>query len=355
VSGQINLIQALRGISIVLVILYHCSLFFHGGFIGVDVFFVISGVLITRSVLRSLGDGKSGYGLVLDFYGRRVVRLFPALSLTTLVTALLSVLVFSPYGEVDQILKSALAGAFFFANGRFFLLNDYTSLTSDPFRHLWSLGVEEQFYLVFPIVIVLAAGIVSKTKLRKTLFIGGLLVVLGSFVLSLLLSYGIRVLPLPERFAFYSPVTRAWQIGVGVLIGLASEELEAYRVKPRTVALGVLIGFGLILTSGIYFDQHINYPGVFGLLPVIGAGLVIVGALKSEQIGSIRLSLLSHLGDLSYSLYLIHWPLLVLLQRSFVDSVFVSLISIPMSYVLARVQYSLVEKPIILRYSRSGM
>jgi peptidoglycan/LPS O-acetylase OafA/YrhL len=354
-SGQINLIQALRGIAVGLVVFYHSSIVFHGGFIGVDVFFVISGVLITKSVLRSLEDGKSGFGLVIDFYSRRVIRLFPALSVTTLTVALLSTLVFSPFGETSQILKSAIAGAFFFANVRFFLLNDYTSLTGDPFRHLWSLGVEEQFYLAFPIVIVMAAGIVSRAKLRKTLFNAGLLIVLGSFIFSLLLSYGIRVLPLPERFAFYSPVTRAWQIGIGVLIGLSYEKIVMYRVRTRTLALGVLSGTVLIVMSGIYLDQYNNYPGLFGTLPVVGAALVIVGALKSEQIGSIKLGVLSHLGDLSYSLYLIHWPLLVLLQRAFADSALISLISIPMSYVLARLQYSLVEKPMIASYSRSGI
>ena len=344
---QINLIQTLRGLAIVLVVLYHCSFIFHGGFIGVDVFFVISGYLITRSILMSLKEGQQGLELILSFYSRRILRLFPALSATIFVTALLSIFVFSPYGETSQILKSALAGLLFFANGRFFLLNDYTSLTTDPFRHLWSLGVEEQFYLVFPLLVALAIGLARKSRLRKVLLICSLLTIVLSFALSLSLSYGVRLLPLPERFAFYSPLTRAWQIGAGVLIAMSSENLMVAKVRTRLLALGAVIGLGLIVVSGIYLDQYTNYPGLVGGLPVVGATLIIVAALKSDRLGAMKFGILNHLGDMSYSLYLIHWPLLVLLQRAFSDTTVVALVSIPLSYILARLQYLWIEKPLL--------
>ena len=342
---QNNLIQTLRGLAIVLVVLYHCSFIFHGGFIGVDVFFVISGYLITRSILMSLKKGQQGLELILSFYSRRILRLFPALSATIFVTALLSIFVFSPYGETSQILTSALAGLLFFANGRFFLLNDYTSLTTDPFRHLWSLGVEEQFYLVFPLLVALAIGLTRKSRLRKVLLICSLLTIVLSFALSLSLSYGVRLLPLPERFAFYSPLTRAWQIGAGALIAMSSENLMVAKVRTRLLALGAVSGLGLIVVSGIYLDQYTNYPGLVGGLPVVGAALIIVAALKSDRLGAMKFGILNHLGDMSYSLYLIHWPLLVLLQRAFSDSTVVALVSIPLSYILARLQYLWVEKP----------
>lgn len=347
---QINLIQTLRGLAIVLVVFYHCSFVFHGGFIGVDVFFVISGYLITRSILTSLKKGQHGLELILSFYSRRILRLFPALSVTILITALLSIFVFSPYGEISQILTSALAGLLFFANGRFFLLNDYTSLTTDPFRHLWSLGVEEQFYLVFPILVALVTGLARKSRLQKVLLICSLLTIVLSFALSLSLSYGVRLLPLPERFAFYSPLTRAWQIGAGVLIALSSENLMVAKVRTRLLALGAVIGFGLIVVSSINLDQYTNYPGLVGGLPVVGAALIIVAALKSDQLGAMKFGILNHLGDMSYSLYLIHWPLLVLLQRAFSDTTVIALVSLPLSYILARLQYLWVEKP--LRSSR---
>lgn len=348
-SGQINLIQALRGLAISLVILYHCSFVFHGGFIGVDVFFVISGFLITKSVLTSLEMGQHGLELILRFYNRRILRLFPALSVTILATTSLSLLVFSPYGEIEQLLMSALAGILFFANGRFFLLNDYTSLTTDPFRHLWSLGVEEQFYLVFPLLIAVVGRIASKDHLRRVLLIGSFLVITLSFVLSLFLSYGFRLLPLPERFAFYSPVTRAWQLGAGVVIGLCQVSPVTSKTKTRLWTLGAVIGLGLIVISGVNLNQYTNYPGLVGGLPVLGAGLILIGALKSEQLGAMKFGILSHLGDMSYSLYLVHWPLLVILQRAFSDTAIISLASIPMSIILARLQYRLVE-----RHSTSG-
>lgn len=348
-SGKINLIQALRGLAIALVILYHCSFVFHGGFIGVDVFFVVSGFLITRSVLTSLEMGQHGFELILRFYNRRILRLFPALSVTVLATASLSLLVFSPYGEIEQVLLSALAGILFFANGRFFLLNDYTSLTTDPFRHLWSLGVEEQFYLVFPLLIAVVSRIASKNHLRRVLLIGSFLVITLSFVFSLFLSYGFRLLPLPERFAFYSPVTRAWQLGAGVVIGLCPVSPVTSKAKTRLWTLGAVIGLGLIVISGVYLNQYTSYPGLVGGLPVLGAGLILFGALKSEQLGTMKFGILSYLGDMSYSLYLVHWPLLVILQRAFSDTAIISLASIPMSIILARLQYRLVE-----RHSTSG-
>lgn len=353
-TSKINLIQALRGIAIVLVVFYHCSFIFHGGFIGVDVFFVVSGFLITKSILTSLANGQNGLKLILEFYRRRVLRLFPALSVTVLITALLSVVVFSPYGETVQILTSALAGLLFVANGRFFLLNDYTSLTADPFRHLWSLGVEEQFYLIFPLLVVLTASITSKNNLRRSLLIGSLVVVTLSFVVSLFMSYGFRLLPLPERFAFYSPLTRAWQIGLGVLIGLSTANRVMAKEKTRYWAAGLAIGVGLIVVSAVYLNQYTNYPGLVGGLPVVGAGLIILAAIKSERLGTIRFGILNHLGDMSYSLYLVHWPLLVLLQRAFSDTTIVSLMSLPTSYVLARLQYRLVEMPSTSYHHRRG-
>lgn len=340
-----EIIQSLRGLSVVLVVLYHCDFIAHGGFVGVDVFFVISGFLISKSLLASHSLNTEGRSIIFDFYRRRFVRLIPALSSTSAVTIVLTLLVFSPFGEIRQICISAVAGMFFFANGRFFLLNDYASLTADPFRHLWSLGVEEQFYIGFPILVTFIGTTARRRNkdFRRLLILVVCITSFVSFLLCLLLSDGLRMIPLPERFAFYSPITRAWQIGVGVLLAIFSDSFASMRCDRKVPKVFAICGFSMILTSSLVLDEFVRYPGFTALMPVVGSAAVIFSCLNSTQICSLRLGPLAHVGDLSYSLYLVHWPLLVLLNRAFSDSPSVAMASIPISYGLAWLQFRSVE------------
>lgn len=337
-------IQALRGLAVVLVVFYHSRLVFRGGFVGVDVFFVISGFLIASSVIREISRDQSFSKVLREFYLRRVTRLIPALAVTTSVSVAISFFVYSPYVEFQQVSVSALSALLFVANGRFFLLNDYTSLASDPFRHAWSLAVEEQFYLVFPIGVVATVLIFGRRRYLGTLFWLVLVLAISSFVLNVLLSIGVRITPLPRRFGFFSPVSRAWQIGAGVLLSMVQESVKAWFTRTTLARMVVVLGSLLIVYSGLKLDEFDDYPGVRAVMPVCGAVLVILGGLSVSDWRPSLIKLFQHLGDISYSFYLVHWPLLVIARRIFSDTESISLLSIPAAYVLAWIQFRFVER-----------
>jgi len=349
VRDKIEALQALRGLAVFVVVLYHCDFVFSGGFVGVDVFFVLSGFVICRSTLARIHEDDSSYAFLRTFFRNRLLRLIPGLCTTTVGTVLISLLVFSPFGEHQQILTSALSGISFVANARFFLLNDYTSLTSDPFRHMWSLGVEEQFYLSFPFLVLVVLWIAGKSRLRIAMLA---LIVCGSavsFCLSVMLSYGADLIPLPQRFAFYSPFTRAWQIGVGIAVALL-EVAVRNRVAGRAVMATLLSIGGLLLIfySSVTFDELRRYPGFNGLIPVTGAAAVIVASLDSQPRQFFALKPFVLLGNVSYSLYLVHWPVLVLLERAFSDHLAVRGASILVALALSVLQYRLVERRFLI-------
>lgn len=352
-AGVNTLIQALRGLAVVLVVFYHSRLIFRGGFVGVDVFFVISGFLIATSLFRGVEKNQVFSKTIREFYLRRCTRLIPALAVTTLVSVTISFFVYSPYVEFQQVSLSALSALLFVANGRFFLLNDYTSLTSDPFRHTWSLAVEEQFYLAFPIGVVAIVLLFGRRSYLRALFWIILVLTVSSFVLNVLFSMGVRITPLPRRFGFYSPVSRAWQIGAGVLLSIVKENARGWITRVVLARAVIVPGTLLILYSGMTLDEFDDYPGVRAVMPVCGAVLVILGGLVLFDWRPPVIRLFEHLGDISYSLYLIHWPLLVIARRAFSDTETVSLLSIPVAYVLALIQFRFVERRFWTPHSQS--
>jgi len=327
-----------------MVVFYHSRLIFPGGFVGVDVFFVISGFLIATTFFRQVAESHSYLQVLREFYVRRITRLVPALSVTTLVSVTISFFVFSPYVEFSQISVSAISALSFVANARFFLLNDYTSLTADPFRHAWSLAVEEQFYLLFPIGAIAIVLLFGRKNYRRTLLLISLVLVIASFVLSVALSQGIRVIPLPRRFNFYSPVSRAWQIGFGVLLAIVQVRVVIWLDRKWLARVVIMVGTILILFSGVTLDDSVDYPGVRAVAPVLGAVMVIAGGLALSDWRPPVIRLFQHMGDISYSLYLIHWPLLVLARRALSDTQLVALLSIPIAYPLAVLQFRHVER-----------
>lgn len=310
-------IQGIRAIAVLLVVTYHSGLIFKGGFIGVDVFFVISGYVIMKSLLREFS--RSSTISVRNFFSRRVHRLLPASTLVVVFTLVGSLFVFSPFGEQQQIATTSLSSLIFSTNLYFIFQNSYSALVNNPLRHMWSLGVEEQFYIYLIFVIALLIRLQTiKTNFRKKLMSFVLIASVISFTFNIVLSNGIRILPLPTRIAFFSPFTRFWELQLGVLIAfLPNFSIQTKRLRylgDSLTALGLL----LIVWSGLSFNSFMQFPGLFALIPTAGTVLLVLFSPHSTFVGKcISIKPLQFIGDLSYSWYLWHWPLIVFCQVLF--------------------------------------
>ena len=330
-------IEGLRGISILLVLLFHAGLpWTPGGFVGVDVFFVISGFLITGKLWR---ESQQPGGLnITKFYAWRIRRLLPAALVAVSVITLVGLLLSAPLDR-SELAADGAASALSLANMRFIGSVDYFAATASPspFLHFWSLSVEEQFYLVWPALILLltwrGGGL---RRLIAALLIG----VVASFALSLWLTDAS-----PAR-AFYLLPTRVWQLGVGgllALIGLVGTSQRAGGVA--------WVGLAAIVVSGAALTADLPYPGLAALLPTVGAvALLYGGAAPGGPVRLLTTAPLRLLGKISYSLYLWHWPLLVLpimfLERPLTGAEVV--VSIAAAIGVSWLSWRFVEQP--LRY-----
>lgn len=288
-------IQGLRALAALLVTLFHARLV-PGGFIGVDIFYVISGYLITGLILREI-ENTGSLDLKL-FYQRRIKRLLPTSVFVLFSTAIVGMFVL-PAITRDALGRDLFAAATYISNYLFaWWQNDYQNLnaTPSPFIHYWSLAVEEQFYVVWPIFILL----LSRYGKRAVLY--GVLITTS---LSLLLSiYQTQTSPI---WAFYSLPTRAWELGVGALLLFTPQTLWKSRFLPWLGFIGIAI-------SALKFDDNTAFPGFNAALPVISTALLI-GSISQwprffNDLSNNRVS--QWLGAISYPLYLWHWPALVL-------------------------------------------
>jgi peptidoglycan/LPS O-acetylase OafA/YrhL len=306
-------IEGLRGLAVSLVVLFHAGLLSHsstqltGGFIGVDLFFVVSGFLITGLLIRE--RERTGRVSFSRFYARRVRRILPAAAVVLLITIPLSSQLVTLV-QRPSVMQDGASAALSVANIRFAMTTDYFNPVSySPFLHFWSLGVEEQFYFVWPALLAIVAWKSPRLGAGVALSI----VVVASFWASLIVGDS------SSSTAFYMLPTRAWQLAAGGLLAIGAGSLDRAPAAIRS-AVGTVLAFAgwaamaALITAAVAIDSMATpYPGTAALVPTIAGVLLIASGTSSIGPGVLlRLAPVRFLGKISYSLYLWHWPILIL-------------------------------------------
>lgn len=341
-------IEGLRALAIGLVLIYHAGItFLPGGFIGVDVFFVLSGFLITGILVKEVErTGRISLG---GFYARRARRLLPAAALALVATAILTWLTASVV-EWQTIGWDIASAAVYVVNWRLADRSvDYLAegIGASPVQHFWSLAVEEQFYIVWPLLLLAVAAVVRVRRLpvRPLMALALTLIVAPSLIWSVVASGAT-----PES-AFFVTTTRLWELGIGGLVAVGA---GFWRRLPGPICrpLGWL-GLTTVVAGGLLLDSSISWPSAWALVPTLGTAAVIIAGSASS--GS-AVNLLSWrpfvwIGGMSYSLYLWHWPLLIAAQNMWGDlGQKRGLAIMVLSIIPAWLSLKLVEDPI--RYSK---
>ena len=310
-------IEGLRAVAVVAVVLFHAEMpGVGGGFVGVDVFFVISGFLITGLLWREVST--TGVVGLRGFYGARARRLLPASATVGIVTMIASAILL-PQLQARAVMDDGIYSALYVGNYWFIRQGViyFGHLPPSPFQHYWSLGVEEQFYLVWPPMLMGTAWLIRRARRRETeaqapsserpYLVLLALVAAVSFALSLVTTYVLTTT------AFFSLPTRAWQLAVGGLVALTTNQWR--RLPAQAAAIAGWAGLGMILLACTWLSATTFYPGAAALLPTLGAALVIGAgcAMPAQGCGRVlAISPMRAIGRVSYSWYLWHWPVLVL-------------------------------------------
>ncbi|GGK89633.1 acyltransferase family protein [Mangrovihabitans endophyticus] len=326
-------IEGLRAVAVLLVVLSHAGVgALAGGYVGVDVFFVISGFLITTLLAREVTT--TGRISLSRFYARRAVRLLPASTLVLAVSLAASWVWLSPV-RVAEHAGDALAAALYSVNIR--LATGGTDYFADaapsPFQHFWSLAVEEQFYLLWPLIIIVVCGLLRR---RRAVLAGVLaMITVGSFALSVV------ALDRAAPWAYFGPHSRAWELGVGALVALGAHRLARWRAP----ALG-WAGLAAVGAAAVVYDAGTPFPGAAALLPVAGAALVV--AFPAGVTRLLSPAPVQFVGRLSYGWYLWHWPVLVIAPAALgvTAGPWFNLLLCAVALGLAWLTFHLVENPV---------
>jgi peptidoglycan/LPS O-acetylase OafA/YrhL len=340
-------VDGLRALAVLPVVFFHAGVPpFSGGFVGVDIFFVISGFLITSIIAQEIQQGTF---TITKFYNRRIRRIFPALFFIVAICWLVGLVIFFPE-DLLRFSWSAIATTLFTSNLYFWKTAEYfgAAASTKALLHTWSLAVEEQFYIFFPLLLVLLFRWSRPQRLTALLAC-----LLMSFAVSL---WGISHAP---TATFYLAPSRTWELLLGALIALGVFPSLSHRLWRETLAVA---GLALLVYSVVWFSEKTAFPGATALVPCVAAALLIYsGSGGSTSVGKVLSApLLVAIGLISYSLYLWHWPLIVFVKYISVRELWwwEKATLIALSFLLAYASWRFIEQPFRdgrIRFQRSGL
>jgi len=339
ISGYRPDVDGLRAIAVLSVMLFHINnVLLPGGFVGVDVFFVISGFLITRNILQDLEQGRFS---IVDFYRRRVKRIAPAMLVVVLATVIAAQLLMLPE-DAQRTAQSAVWSLCSLANVYFWRYQDTSYFATDnlttPLLHLWSLGIEEQFYMIFPVLLML----VYRPSRAKLFFVSALTIALFSFLL------GDVLFDKHPSFVYYMPPTRAGELLLGILVAIMVLKNSDLNIPNVVMTLIAMVGLLLLMGALFLLSENHRFPGWRALLPTLGTVLLLLAGHRSDNWVSRLLALkpLVGVGLISYSAYLWHWPLLIFFRYGYGEiGALISVTIFVLTMMLAWLSYVYVEQP----------
>ncbi|SEN39691.1 acyltransferase family protein [Cryobacterium luteum] len=340
-------IEGLRAVAVIVVILDHLLGWPSGGFIGVDIFFVISGFLITSLLLKE--HARTGRISLVDFYRRRIRRILPVSLLVLVVTVAVGYLLL-PGARALSTLWDGIYSALFVANWHFaFVGTDYLQATNavSPLQHYWSLAVEEQFYFVWPFLLIVIFALTGRRTLSARALVTMVAVTTGVITVAFL-AWSFFETSTSPAIAYFSTGARAWELGIGALLAAAAPGIAKLSAAVRPVL--AWLGLALIVASLVLISRDSPFPAPWGLLPVAGSALVIaagIGRPEQRLLFPLTNPVSRYIGKISYSLYLWHFPVAILLATVFATD---SPVYLPLAFglmlALSVFSFHFVEDPI---------
>jgi peptidoglycan/LPS O-acetylase OafA/YrhL len=335
-------IEGLRAVAVLAVVLDHSRLAVHGGYVGVDVFFVISGFLITSHLYRELSG--TGHISIMRFYARRVRRILPAATLVIIATLLAAWIWGSPLA-VHSTGFDAITAALFCINFRIAETgaNYFANPSPSPFQQYWSLAIEEQFYALWPLLLLAVSAVTHRLRSSRTAISAFLAIVIaGSLFCSVTLTHS------SPSWAYFGLQTRAWELALGAFVAINADVIS--RLSHSAATSLSWIGLGAIIVASLCFTGTTPYPGMAVALPVVGAAFVVAAGCAGQGLGAetaLGVRPLQYVGRVSYSWYLWHWPVLIFLPEILGHTPTNSdtVLAIVVSFVFASLSYALVEQP----------